>query len=64
MSGGLLPASYDAWRTATPWDDEPEHVKTCPRHEDNHDGEPADCTCPTPAEIAAERAEDRSDRGL
>lgn len=56
-----LPASYDAWRTATPYDDEIEHVKTCPRHEDNHDGEPAVCTCPTWQEIEADRAQARAE---
>lgn len=26
-------------------------------HEDNHDGEPAECTCPTEQELRAEAAE-------
>lgn len=52
---------YDAWRTRTPWEDEPEHCRDCPMHEDNHDGEPASCTCPTPAELKAEEAEARAE---
>ncbi len=30
-----LPKSYDAWRTATPYDDEPDHLRGCPCHEDS-----------------------------
>ena len=56
-----LPASYDAWRTRTPWDDEPKHLRDCPRHEDNHDGEPAECTCPSPSELKADAAEAQAD---
>lgn len=57
-----LPKGYDAWRTRTPWDDERDHIKSCPMHEDKHDGEPAVCECPTPAELKAEAAEERADR--
>lgn len=57
---GDLPAGYDAWKTAVP--EEPEHVKACPRHEDNHDGTPARCLCPAPEDYAAMRAEAREDR--
>ena len=57
-----LPASYDAWRTSHPWEDEREHLDDCPMHEDNHDGEPAECTCPTPDELKADAAEARADR--
>lgn len=71
---------YDAWKTRTPWDDEPQHRPSCPAHEDadevfecgGHNEHlcsviereingceivEAECGCPTPAEIAAERAE-------
>lgn len=57
-----LPKSYDAWRQSTPYDDDFVHVSTCPLHEDNHDGEPAVCECPTKAEIAEARADARADR--
>mgnify|MGYP001574539238 CR=1 FL=1 len=30
-------------------------------HEDNHDGEPAHCTCPTLDELKADAAEARAD---
>ena len=54
-----LPSGYDSWRTRTPWEDDFDHVVTCPMHEDNHDGEPAVCECPTKEEIAEARAEAR-----
>ncbi len=92
---------YDAWRTRTPWDDEPDHMDDCPagpdgpeiysecggvgRCECTHRGvqqgffgwlrmwfvagmwwagpcaivADPDCTCPSPEEIAADRAEAR-----
>lgn len=62
MSFEPMPSSFDAWKTHTPDQDPEEHVQTCPLHEDNHDGEPAVCKCPTPPELKAEAAELREDR--
>ena len=56
-----LPASYDAWKTWTPDQDDVEHIKTCPFHEDNHDAEHAVCICPTEKELRDEAAEARAD---
>lgn len=56
-----LIAGYDAWKTRTPYEDEPDHLPDCPMHEDNHDGEPAECTCPTTDELKAAAAEARAD---
>lgn len=77
--------NYDAWRLATPWDDEPDHLKDCPCSPDSEPiysecggiGEclcseidlaingceeiDPECTCPTKAELEAERAEARRD---
>ena len=41
---------YDAWRTRTPWDDEPEHCGRCPAGEDAPDlysecGGLGECEC-------------------
>lgn len=58
---GEMPPGYDKWRTATPWDDEPDHVLDCPRHENQHSGEHAACLCPTQADLAAEKAEAQMD---
>lgn len=52
---------YDDWLTYNPWDDDVEHLKECPMHEDNHDGEPARCTCPTVQDLKDEAAERRFD---
>lgn len=57
-----MPVGYDSWKTYTPDQYPEEHAKDCPMHEDNHDGEPAVCRCPTPAELKAEAAELREDR--
>lgn len=43
MSLDPLPRGYDAWRTATPWDDETEHVKSCPMHPDREDEGAFEC---------------------
>ena len=59
MGPGNLPASYDAWRTRTPYDDEPDHLTDCPMHEDQPDGD--DCACPTQDELKADAAEARAD---
>jgi hypothetical protein len=56
-----FPSGYDAWKTWTPDQDDVDHVDDCPMNEDNHDGEPAVCTCPTPKEVAADRAESCAD---
>lgn len=48
---------YDAWKTATPYDDEQEHAKDCPQYKDCE----AACMCPTPNELAVEQAEYRND---
>lgn len=62
MSLDQLPRGYDAWRTRTPWDDEPDHIKSCPLYEEKPDGETAECKCPTKADIALDRAEYLRDR--
>ncbi len=49
--------AYDDWKTMTP--DDQEHIESCPYHEDNHDGEPATCTCPSEADMAEEAADRR-----
>lgn len=53
--------NHDAIKTRNPWDDDVEHLEGCPRHEDNHDGEEADCTCPSPEDLRAEAAEAAAD---
>ncbi len=57
-----LPAGYDKWHLGNPWDDVEDHLPDCPMHEDNHDGEWAECTCPTPDELKADAAEEMADR--
>lgn len=57
---------YDAWKTRTPWEDDPEHLLSCPLHDDNYDEESADddgavCECPTTAELKYYAAEARAD---
>lgn len=55
---------YDAWKTWTPDQDGKEHRLDCPMHEDNHDGEPAQCTCPTEQDMKEEAAERRFDEKM
>lgn len=62
MNLPTFPASYDAWKTRTPLEDEREHVVTCPLHEDNHDGEPAVCERPTDGDAAEIKADERADK--
>lgn len=52
-------SGLDTWKTRLP--DEEEHLPTCPCHEDNHDGEAAVCTCPSPEDLKAQAEEDRFD---
>lgn len=34
---------HDAWKTRTPEDDAPDHIKDCPQHEDNVRECPNEC---------------------
>ena len=58
MNWNIHDPRYDRWRLSTPDDDEREHDRLCPCHEDN-DGEAAqECECDDIMGAAAEDAAD------